>query len=101
MNQQKISKQDMPASMTKAVQPLVAHARQLLVDRLRVRHRVWRALLSALAGEWATQQRSAGLYSFSDIADRLARADLLTPSGLETLAWRLDSRIRDVALDEF
>ena len=97
----KFSSQQMPASMTKAIRPLVAHARQLLVDRLRVRHRVWRALLSALSSEWAQQQRSAGLYAFADVADRLARADLLTPSGLETLAWRLDSRIRDVALDEF
>ena len=97
----KFSRVAVPDDMSAAMAPLISHACQQLVDRLRTRIHIWRSLLASLAEAYSVQQRAAGQYSFGDIADRLARADVLSPEGMESLAWRLDARIRDLALDEF
>jgi ATP-dependent exoDNAse (exonuclease V) beta subunit len=90
-----------PDDMNDALAPLIGQARQHLVDRLRVRIGIWRSLLGSLADAYDDQQRAAGHYGFGDIADRLARADVLSPEGMESLAWRLDATIQSIALDEF
>ena len=84
-----------------AIRPAVSHARADLVRRIRAKMSVWRQLLSGLDAAYRRRQREAGCYDFGDITDRLARADALSSIGADQLAWRLDSKIRDIALDEF
>jgi ATP-dependent exoDNAse (exonuclease V) beta subunit len=87
--------------MCEAMAPLIGHARQQLVNRIRTRIGVWRELLRTLSEAYDDQQREGGCYGFGDIAYRLACADVLSQDGMELLAWRLDATIRDLALDEF
>ncbi len=90
-----------PQEVIDAVGPLIGCGCQRLVDRLRLRHRIWRTLLDALGEASDAQQQRAGLFGFGDVAARLATADVLAPEGMEAIAWRLDATIRDLALDEF
>ena len=88
-------------AISQALTPLVGHACQHLVDQLRLRLGIWRNLLDELGAASDAQQQAAGLFGFSDIAARLAGCEVLSPQGMEEIAWRLDSKIRDLALDEF
>jgi ATP-dependent helicase/nuclease subunit A len=92
---------DVSDAYCEAIRPAVSHARADLVRRIRAKMSVWRQLLGGLDAAYRSRQRAAGCYNFCDITDRLARANLLKTVGADQLAWRLDSKIRDIALDEF
>jgi len=92
---------DVSDAYCEAIRPAVSHARADLVRRIRAKMSVWRQLLGGLDASYRSRQREAGCYDFCDITDRLARANLLKTVGADQLAWRLDSKIRDIALDEF
>ncbi len=90
-----------PGDFEMALRPVISHARADFVRRIRIKIKIWRELLGELDDTYQSRQREVGLYDFGDITDRLARADMLDDLGAEQLAWRLDSVIRDMALDEF
>ena len=90
-----------PADFETTLRPVISHARADLVRRIRLKIKIWRELLGELDHAYQSRQREVGMYDFSDITDRLARAEILNDLGAEQLAWRLDSAIRDMALDEF
>ena len=98
---EKFSSKYAPADFEEALQPIVAHARADLLQRARLRVRVWANLLRTLDERYRRHQRGSGQYDYADITDQLMQADLLSEVGSDALAWRLDSTIRDLALDEF
>ncbi|MCH2134546.1 MAG: UvrD-helicase domain-containing protein [Phycisphaerales bacterium] len=90
-----------PVEFADALATIVAHARAELVAALRSRMRAWRLVLHGIDLAAARRQREAGVYSFQDIADHLARANLLSNANRDWLQFRLDAELRDLALDEF
>ncbi|MCP4757999.1 MAG: UvrD-helicase domain-containing protein [Planctomycetes bacterium] len=101
VNGAKFSSKNAPSDFEAALQPIVSHARADLMRRARLRVRVWSNLLRTLDDQYRRHQRSTGQYDYADITDQLVQADLLSEVGGDVLAWRLDSTIRDLALDEF
>ena len=90
-----------PPEFMDAINPLIQHARMKLVDAIRSQMRSWRILLRGIDVCARRRYREAGYYGFQDIADQLSAARLLETNDREWLNYRLDSEIRDLALDEF
>lgn len=83
------------------MQPLVEHAKAEVIE---TRHRelmsAW-GLLGMLEIHYRRRQERAGRFTFDDIAQRLAEAGVVRHGSLGHLWFRLDSMVRDLALDEF
>lgn len=90
-----------PLEFMNAIAPLIDHARTTLVDSIRSQMRSWRILLRGIDACARRRYREAGFYGFQDIADQLAASRLLESTDREWMNYRLDSEIRDLALDEF
>ena len=75
----------------------LARAVEPLVRRGRARYRA----LSEIANRLSAQQFAEGLYTFSDITRSVVRAFHSGDWHLDQMHYRLDSQIRDMALDEF
>ncbi|MCH2152624.1 MAG: UvrD-helicase domain-containing protein [Phycisphaerales bacterium] len=90
-----------PEELANAIEPILGHARACLVDRLKARMTSWIILLTGLDKTTDRCQRERGVYSFQDVAYYLARANVLNTIDRDVLQFRLDSEIRDLALDEF
>lgn len=81
-----------------AYEPLIRHARFVLLSRVREATMSAYDLLSRFdAAHWSLK-RANGLYSFDDIPRALRRGGILT---LEEIAYRLDACFDHVLLDEF
>ncbi len=92
---------EVPEELLELLRPLVDHAR---TECIRVRHRQLISslgLLELLEKQYRTIQNRRGLFTFADIAQRLAEAGLVQHGALGTLWFRLDGIVRDIALDEF
>ena len=72
-----------------------------MVERLKARMTSWIILLAGLDQTTDRCQRERGVYSFQDVAYYLARANVMNSIDRDVLQFRLDSEIRDLALDEF
>ena len=84
-----------------ALQPLVDHARSVIIES---RHRQLVSalgLLELLEQHYRELQEHRGRFTFGDIAQRLAEAGLVRHGELGHLWYRLDGIVRDIALDEF
>ena len=92
---------DVPVEFEMAINPLIQHARMKIVDAIRSQMRSWRILLRGIDICARRRHREAGFYGFQDIADQLSAARLLESTNRDWLNYRLDSEIRDLALDEF
>ncbi|MEE2718354.1 MAG: UvrD-helicase domain-containing protein [Planctomycetota bacterium] len=92
---------EVPEPLVELLQPLVAHAR---TECIGIRHRQLVSslgLLELLETQYRTIQNRRGLFTFADIAQRLAEAGLVQHGALGNLWFRLDGIVRDIALDEF
>lgn len=92
---------EVPEHLLALLQPLVAHAR---TECIRDRHRQLVSslgLLQLLEDQYRSIQERRGLFTFADIAQRLAEAGLVRHGALGHLWFRLDGIVRDIALDEF
>ena len=98
---QPFSRSMAPPEFRDAIDPLINHARMKLVDAIRSQMRSWRILLRGIDICARRRYREAGYYGFQDIADQLSSARILETTDREWLNYRLDSEIRDLALDEF
>lgn len=94
-------KVDAPEALAKAGTPLVGHAIDVLAQRLQRRMEGWMSLVGDAEACMTIRQRDAGLYNFNDIALHLARTSLLSNVSDQWLQFRLDTTLRDIALDEF
>lgn len=90
-----------PDDFATAMQPLIGHAVYVYSEMLRRRMVAWMSLVGDAEACMTRRQRDAGLYDFGDIALHLARSSLLTDVSDQWLQFRLDTTLRDVALDEF
>lgn len=93
---------DVPSeSIAQAIAPLIGHACAVQANALKSRMKSWILLLSGLDESLARCQHEAGLYDFGDIAMHLARASVFNGVTDAWLEFRLDTSLRDIALDEF
>lgn len=95
------SRHTAPDDFLIAIDPLIGHARMKIVDAIRSQMRSWRILLRGIDVCARLRSREAGFYGFQDVADQLSAARLLETTDRDWLNYRLDSEIRDIALDEF
>ncbi len=92
---------EVPEELLELLRPLVDHAR---TECIRVRHRQLVSslgLLELLEKQYRIIQNRRGVFTFADIAQRLAEAGLVQHGALGSLWFRLDGIVRDIALDEF
>jgi len=90
-----------PSSLVDAVRPLAGHACAVLAASIKARMQSWLLLLGGLDRTLARRQHESGLYDFSDIALHLARASVFDGVTDQWLEFRLDTSLRDIAIDEF
>jgi ATP-dependent exoDNAse (exonuclease V) beta subunit len=82
-----------------AYQPLVDHARAVLVERVRAQTIATRDLLRLYGEQYeAIKHRRRGL-TFDDLAEAMSRAQRL--GRLEEIWFRIDAQLRHLLLDEF
>lgn len=90
-----------PMEIAGALEPLIGHGCVGVLDSMRVRAAGWRSLLGSLDHAYQLRQRETGCYDYGDITDLLSRSDALGAAAPTDLAFRLDTMMRDVALDEY
>ena len=88
-------------SIVQAITPLFGHACAVQASALKSRMESWILLLSGLDESLARCQHEAGLYDFGDISLHLARARVFNKVTDAWLEFRLDTSLRDIAIDEF
>lgn len=92
-------KQAIPAAAVAVYQRLIEHVRALLVGRVVLQTEATYDLLHRFHAEYQRLKQSHRALQFADVTRRLnSLAELATP---ERLAFRLDSRIDHLLLDEF
>ena len=92
---------DVDPELREVLNPLVDHARSVVIES---RHRQLVSalgLLELLEQHYRELQEHRGRFTFGDIAQRLAEAELVRHGELGHLWYRLDGIVRDIALDEF
>jgi ATP-dependent exoDNAse (exonuclease V) beta subunit len=82
-----------------AYQPLVDHARAVLLNRLAVQTEATWRLLDKYHGYYERLKRQQRLLRFDDVTFQLATAE--NPMGAADAAFRLDAPMRHLLLDEF
>ena len=92
-------KKPIPAEVASAYQRLIDHARSLLVGQLAMQTEATWQLLTQFATEYEQLKEQRRLLRFDDITWRLAQR--LDDSSIDRLAFRLDSSISHLLLDEF
>jgi superfamily I DNA/RNA helicase len=90
-----------PEGLAQALSPMTCHALALQADALRSRMEGWLTLVGDVERFLSIRQRREGLYEFGDISWHLSRASLLVNRSDQWLQFRLDTTMRDIALDEF
>lgn len=90
-----------PDRFVDTLRPLFGHASALLARSLKSRMQSWLLLLGGLLERLERLQHETGLYDFADVARHLARAEVLRDASDQWLDFRLDMKMRDIALDEF
>ncbi|MBI1371046.1 MAG: AAA family ATPase [Planctomycetes bacterium] len=80
-------------------EPLIIHAGNVLLNRLRDRTRATFELLKRFDGQYEKMRRSTGTMQFADVTHELAHGGERVD--LDDLYYRLDGRIAHLMLDEF
>ncbi len=89
---------DFPAELRAALEPLVEHARGVLLAGLMAAGRAFRALLERYDAALGACQRSSGCYGFADVT-RLLRGGIALDGAATAL--RDEGRLSHLLLDEF
>ncbi len=92
-------KKPIPAAVVDAYQRLIEHARSVLVGQVAMQTEATWQLLTQFASEYEQLKEQRRAMRFDDITWRLAKR--LTSDTIDRLAFRLDSGISHLLLDEF
>ncbi len=90
---------EITADVVAAYQPLIAHARSEVVDRLREQTLATREMLRLFHEQFESLKRDRGVVTFGDLVTWTERA--MERCSLEAIAFRLDAAVQHVLLDEF
>ena len=93
------SSQDIDPKLSAALQPLIEHASAVILNRLLEKNAGIVTLMSSFNDAWSAVKHDRGLYRFDDVTHYLGRCTELTD--LQELAYRLDSSIDHLLIDEF
>jgi ATP-dependent helicase/nuclease subunit A len=89
----------LPADLVAAYVPLVEHAKAEVVAKLRHQTLATREMLRLFHAQFDHLKRVRGVVTFGDLVLWCQRA--IERDSLETIAFRLDSQVRHLLLDEF
>ncbi len=82
--------------------PLIAHAKAILIGRVAMQTRATHDLLSRFDGHYTDLRRLRGVLLFGDLTHKLARElPALGDDVFEDVYYRLDGRVTHLLLDEF
>jgi len=95
----KFSRKDIEPELINALQPLFDHAGAILQKQVLDKNKGIVKLMTALNEVWSSIKHREGLYKFEDITYYLGAANVL--DDLNELAFRIDSRVDHLLIDEF
>jgi ATP-dependent exoDNAse (exonuclease V) beta subunit len=90
---------EIPPDLSAAYEPLIEHARAVVINRVRDQTIATRDLLALFDAKYRAIKRREASMTFADITDATVRAQRL--GRFDEICFRLDAAIRHLLLDEF